>query len=109
LADLPVGADAYLLKNTVIGMNDEEAAQVFQACRSAMGQRSRLLVIGELMGFDAAPGPAAHLDLRMLVIFGEAGLRTEAELRALMAEAGLSVMRIIGTERAGAIVEAARA
>jgi len=109
LADLPVGADAYLLKNTVIGMNDAEAAQVFQACRCVMGQRSRLLVIGELMGFGAAPGPAALLDLRMLVIFGEAGLRTEAELRALMAEAGLSVTRIVGTGRAGAIVEAARA
>jgi hypothetical protein len=37
-----------------------------------MGQRSRLLIIGELMGFGAASGPAAHLDLRMLVIFGEA-------------------------------------
>ena len=47
--------------------------------------------------------------MRMLVIFGAAGLRTESELRALMAEAGLSVTRIVGTERAGAIVEAARA
>jgi hypothetical protein len=48
--------DAYLLKNTVIGMNDAEAAQVFHACRAAMGQRSRLLVVGELIG------PALHPD-----------------------------------------------
>jgi hypothetical protein len=109
LTDLPVGADAYLLKNTVIGMSDAEAAQVFHACRAAMGQQSRLLVIEELMGSSGAPGPAAHLDLRMLVIFGEAGLRTQARLRALLAEAGLSVTRIVGAGRAGTIVEAARA
>ena len=78
----------------------------FRACRAAMDQRSRLLVIGELMGSGAAPGMPAHLDLRMLVIFGEAGLRTEDELRALLAEASLSVTRIVTAGRAGALVEA---
>jgi hypothetical protein len=29
--------EAYLLKNTVIGMNDAEATQVFHACRATMG------------------------------------------------------------------------
>ena len=76
------------------------AAQVFRACRAAMGQRSQLLVIGELMGSGAAPGTPAHLDLRMLVIFGEAGLRTEDELRALLAEASLSVTHIVTAGRA---------
>jgi hypothetical protein len=56
-----------------------------------------------------APGPVAQLDLRMLVIFGEAGLRTKAELRGLLAEAGLLVTRVVGAGRAGAIIEAARA
>ena len=32
----------------------------------------------------------------MLVIFGETGLRTKSELRALLAEAGLLVTRVVG-------------
>jgi len=108
LADLPVGADAYMLKNTVLGLSDREAAQVFQACHAAMSRRSRLLVIGELMGTGAALGPAAHSDLRMLVTFGEAGVRTEEELRTLLVNAGLRITRIVASGRAGAIVEAGR-
>jgi hypothetical protein len=88
LTDLPVDADAHLLKNTVIGMSDAHAEQAFYACRAAMGQRSRLLVIEELMGSGGALGPAAHLDLRMFVIFGEAELRTVAQLRALLGRGG---------------------
>jgi len=60
LADLPVGADAYMLKNTLIGLSDAEASGVFQACRVAMSPHSRLLVIEQLMGTGAALGPAAH-------------------------------------------------
>jgi hypothetical protein len=48
------------------------------------------------------------LDLRMLVIFGEAGLRTEEELRTLLIDAGLRITRIVSAGRAGAIVEAGR-
>jgi hypothetical protein len=108
MADQPAGADAYMLKNTVLGLSDAEAAQVFQACHAAMSRHSRLLVIGELMGTGAAPGPGVHLDLRMLVIFGEAGLRTEEELRTLLIDAGLRITRIVSAGRAGAIVEAGR-
>jgi hypothetical protein len=60
------------------------------------------------MGAGAEAGPAAQLDLRMLVIFGEAGLRTEDETRALLDEAGLRVTRIIAAGRAGTILEAMR-
>jgi len=108
LADLPVVSDAYILKNTLIGMNDAEAAQILRGCQAAMGQQSRLLVIGQLMGTGATPGPAALSDLRMLVIMGKAEVRTEEELRALLANAGLRITRIVATGRAGAIVEAVR-
>jgi len=108
LADLPSGADAYLLKNIVLGMSDAEAVQVFRACHAAMGRHGRLLIIGGLMGTGAAAGLAAQSDLRMLVIFGEAGVRTEEELQALLADSGFQVTRVVPAGRAGAIVEAAR-
>jgi hypothetical protein len=109
IADLPVGASAYMLKNTVLGMSDAEAAQLLHACHAAMSPHSRLLVTGQLMATGTQPGPAAHLDLRMLVIFGEAGVRTQDELRTLLANAGLRITTIVGAGRAGAIVEAERA
>ena len=108
LADMPSDADAYLLKNIVLGMSDAEAVQVFRACHARMGRYGRLLVIGELMGTGAVAGPAAQFDLRMMVIFGQAGVRTEEELRALLADGGLQITRIVPAGRAGAIVEASR-
>jgi hypothetical protein len=106
LADLPSDVDAYMLKNIVLGMSDAEAVQVLRACHATMSRHSRLLVIGALLGTGATAGPAAQADLRMLVIFGEAGVRTEEELRALLADSGFQVMRIVPAGRAGAIVEA---
>jgi hypothetical protein len=108
LADMPADADAYILKNIVLGMSDVEAVQVFRACHSTMSRHGRLLVIGGLMETGAAVGPAALSDLRMLVIFGEAGVRTAEELRALLADGGFQVTRVVPAGRAGAIVEAAR-
>jgi hypothetical protein len=87
-------------------MSDTEAAQLFQACHAAMSPHSRLLIVGELMGAGAAPGPAVHLDLRMLVDFGEAGVRTEGELRTMLANAGLRITQILAAGRVGTIVEA---
>jgi hypothetical protein len=107
LADLPSDADVYMLKNIVLGMSDVEAVQVFRACYAAMGRHSRLLIIGVLIGTGAVAGPAAQSDLRMMVIFGEAGVRTEEELRALLADGGFQV-RSVPAGHAGTIVEAAR-
>jgi hypothetical protein len=108
LADMLSDADAYILKNIVLGMSDAEAVQVFRACHATMSRHGQLLVIGGLMGTGAAVGPAAQSDLRMLMIFGEAGVRTEEELRALLADGGFQVTRVVPAGRAGAIVEATR-
>jgi hypothetical protein len=106
LTDVPSGADAYLLKNIVLGMSDTEAVRLFRACNAAMGGHGRLLIIGTLIGPGAATGAATQVDLRMVVIFGEAGVRTEEELRALLAEVGFQVTRSIPAGHAGTIVEA---
>ena len=109
LADLPTDADAYLLKNMVLGMSDAEAVQVFRACHAAVVDgHSRLLIIGEIIGTGATVGPAIQLDLRMLVIFGEARVRTEEELRTLLTDGGFQLTRVVPAGRAGAIVEALR-
>jgi hypothetical protein len=108
LTDLPSSADVYMLKNTVLGLGDTEAIQVFRACHAAMAEHSRLLIIGELMGTGAELGRAAHADLRMLVIFGESGVRTEKELETLLVEANLRITRVAAAGLAGTIVEAVR-
>ena len=109
LTDLPASADVYMLKNTVLGLSDAEATQVFRACQAAMAEHSRLLIIGELMEADAALGRAAHADLRMLVIFGKSGVRSQEELETLLVEANLRITRVAAAGLAGTVVEAARA
>jgi hypothetical protein len=108
LTDLPPDADAYMLKNMVLGMSDAETVQVLRACHTAMDRHSRLLIIEEVIGSGTSVGPAVQLDLSMLVNFGEAGVRTEEELRALLTEGGFQLTRVVPAGRAGTIVEASR-
>jgi O-methyltransferase domain/Dimerisation domain len=104
--DLPSGCDAYVLKNVVLGMSDLESVGVFRACHGAMAGHGRLLVIGGLIGTGPAASAAAQGDLTMLVIFGQAGVRTEEEMRSLLTDSGFHVTRVIPAGRAGAVVEA---
>ena len=108
LTELPPDADAYILKNMLLGMSDAEAAQVFRACHAAMDGNSRLLIVGDIIGSGASVRPAVQKDLSMLVNFGEAGVRTEEELRALLTGCGFQLTRLVLAGRAGAIVEASR-
>ncbi len=106
LTDLPSGCDAYVLKNVVLGMSDDEAVKVFRACHGAIGGHGRLLVIGGLLGTGPAAAAAAQGDLAMMVIFGEAGVRTEQEIKSLLTNGGFQVTRIVPAGRGGAVVEA---
>jgi hypothetical protein len=74
--------------------------------------RDALLLIGEqLLDADRAHEPTARylIDTHMMVIFDSARERSKEKFRGLLADAGLTLRRIIPVGSAVSIVEAAAA
>jgi O-methyltransferase domain len=96
-ADVPAGADAYLLSRVLHDWTDDDARRVLATCRAAMGPGSRLLVVEAILPERAADQPAViRMDLYMLVLLG-ARERTQAQFRRLLADAGFEVRRVVPT------------
>jgi hypothetical protein len=93
---IPPGADAYLLRHIIHDWDDAKACRILRNCGSAAGATGKLLVVERLVGPDHASRLALLAnDLEMMVNIGGKE-RTELEFRALFAEAGLQMCRVIG-------------
>ena len=94
-AQIPEGADIYMLKSVIHDWNDKQSVSILKNCRKALKPEGRLLLIERLMPVRAKDDPpAVFLDLRMLVSTGGRE-RTEVEFRMLFEAAGLTLTRII--------------
>ena len=89
--EVPKGADAYILKSVIHDWDDDAAAAILGNCRIAMHENSKLLlverVMPETMEHSLAQQRMAMIDINMLAMPGGQE-RTEAEYRALLANAG---------------------
>lgn len=89
---VPEGADVYLLKSVLHDWDDDRCLTILRNCRVAMATTARPaiveFVLPERMTDDPASVPAVLLDLIMMTYAGGRE-RTEAELRDLLAQAGL--------------------
>jgi quercetin dioxygenase-like cupin family protein len=98
LEQVPSGGDLYILKNILHDWADKQAIAILRACRKAMSDNSRLLVVESVLQPGNEPGLGKLMDMNMLVIHG--GLeRTEAEYAALLCQSGFVLvnMRITGS------------
>jgi len=105
-ASIPDGASIYLLKRILHDKADADCVRVLRACRQAMSAGSRLLIIDPLVppGGDR-PVSTQLSDVLMMAVF-EGRERTESQIAALLAEAGLTLNRVIPTPTTLTIVEA---
>jgi len=96
---VPEGADVYILRQILHDWPDDRVAQILATCRRAMTTDARLLVIDQLLPAhaDETDRTPIESDLHMLVMFG-ARERTEDELTALLADAGLRMLDVVRTE-----------
>lgn len=106
---VPSGADAYVLKNIIHDWNDEDSAVILAACRRAATERSKLLLIEQVMPERLETSPAhrsvARGDLNMLVGLG-AQERTAAEFDLLLTAAGFRMTGIIPATPVFNVIEA---
>lgn len=96
-AEVPAGGDAYLLSRILHDWNDVDALRILAVCRKAMTPSARLLLVDAILPEHAKDQPAAiWMDLYMLLLLG-ARERTEADFRALLAQAGFTLRRTFPT------------
>jgi hypothetical protein len=111
-AEVPGGADAYLLKHVIHDWDDDSAVAILQNCCKAMSPAAKLLIIEGVYPrcvdqSEASRGAAAN-DVNMMVCTG-GRQRSEAEFRSLYSAAGFVLSRIISTDMAFAsIIEGVR-
>jgi hypothetical protein len=101
LEKVPAGGDLYILKNILHDWADDRAIAILGACRQAMAQGSRLLLVESVLRPGNEPCLGKLMDMNMLVIHG--GLeRTEAEYSALLRSSDFRLARV---SPAGSVVD----
>jgi len=104
---LPPG-DAYVLKHVIHDWDDVRALAILRNCRRAMEPHAKLLIVEgvypEHIDASLASRAAASNDMNMLVCTG-GRQRSEAEFRALYAQAGFTLTRIVRTMANVCVIE----
>jgi hypothetical protein len=97
-AEVPRGADAYLLSRVIHDWDDDDAVRILARVREAMEPGGRLLLVEAPLPRRAVDGPLAiRMDLNMLMLFPHARERTVEEYQELMARAGLALDGVLPT------------
>jgi len=102
---VPAGADAYLLKSVLHDWDDEGCRAILATVRAAMRADSRVLIVERPLSMDP---DVVMSDLTMLTMLHGGRERTEAEYRALCAEVGLRIERVVPTNVTVNVFEAVR-
>lgn len=97
-ADVPAGADVYVMSEVIHDWGDEEATRILGTVRRAMRPDSTLLLVETVLPARAVECAAAvRIDLNMLVMV-TGRERTEAEFAELLHTAGLRLQRVVGVD-----------
>jgi hypothetical protein len=106
-ASVPSGYDLYLMKFILHDWDDERVRQILRNVRSAGGSQSRLVVIEQIipesLSTSVADQDVIRADLVMMSVGGQE--RTEAEYRALFADSGWNLSRIVPTRTMFSLIE----
>ncbi|HEY0700350.1 MAG TPA: methyltransferase [Micromonospora sp.] len=98
-AELPGGADTYVLSRVLHNWTDEQAGRILARVRAAMPPHARLIVLEELLPDpdDPVTPPAASVMVDLLMLVTLSGHdRSTAEYRALLDAAGFTVTAVHG-------------
>jgi len=102
---VPVGGDAYVLKNIMHDWPDEKAVQILHNVRAAAGPRATVLLVELVIPDHDRDFPGKWADLEMLLNLA-ARERTAAEYRNLLSQAGFRMTRVVQTASPLSVVEA---
>ena len=105
---VPAGAEVYLLVCVLHDWSDEDGIRILRSCRAVMAPTARLLIVEQILEPDPTLGRKTSylIDMQMMAMFGSARERTQAEFGELLAQSGLSQLRLIPTSSPVWVIEA---
>jgi hypothetical protein len=105
---VPGDGGVYLLSHIIHNWDDQRSVRILANCRAAMAPRAKLLILEQVLPERFEPSRAAvqasMADLHMLAITGGQE-RTAGEYQRLLAAAGFTLTRVIGTVVPESLVE----
>jgi hypothetical protein len=101
---VPAGGDAFVMKHIIHDWDDARALTILRNCRQASPQ-AKVILIEAVLPAGNEPHLAKLLDLEMLTLPGGRE-RTEDEFRALFAQAGYRLTRVVPTKAPLCVIEA---
>jgi O-methyltransferase domain/Dimerisation domain len=105
-AEVPGGAQAYLLSRVIHDWADAEALAILRTVRRAMPDEGTLVLVEAVLPERAVDDPAAvRMDLHILTLLG-GHERTADEFAGLLAAAGFRLARVVGTSAGVHVLEA---
>ncbi|HKT20118.1 MAG TPA: methyltransferase [Stellaceae bacterium] len=105
---VPAGGDVYVLKRVLFDHTAGEVVQILRRCRDAMAPQGKVVIIEGLAGAPNEPSLAHLMDLTFLLAT-TGRMRTEAEYKNLLQQAGLRLDKCLATRADVSVLEAARA
>jgi SAM-dependent methyltransferase len=104
-AEVPEGADIYLLANVLHDWDDARSVQILTSCRKVMPADGRVLIVERLIPDNPDDAvPVLLSDINMLMLTG--GMeRTNADYAALLTQAGLAASRVLPVTAPYGIIE----
>lgn len=105
---VPIGGDAYLLKNIIHIFDDDTSIKLLKIIYKAMPEKGRVLLVESVIKNDNKPAYGKILDLQMLTGTENGKERAEEEFRALFEASGFAFGRIVKTVTPFCIIEAVK-
>jgi hypothetical protein len=96
-------ADAYILQGVIHDWNDTDCVAILKNCRQSISAGGKLLISTSVLKSTGEPDRGSFMDIYMMLYGGRE--RTEVELRAILAESGFSLKRVIATSIPAFILE----
>jgi O-methyltransferase domain len=93
---IPAGHDVYVMASILHDWPDDQAVQILERCREAMGPSARLVLFEVVLRPGDEPDFGKGMDLHMAVLFG-ARERTRDEWERLLDRAGFKLERVVPT------------
>lgn len=90
---LPLGCDAYLLKNILHDWDDDACVRILRVCREAMTPTARLLVVENLTETNLASGIGPLADIQMMVACDDGRERSRDDFARLFEASGFRLAR----------------
>lgn len=106
--DIPVGHDAYFMKNILHAFNEEDCEVLLGKLRDAMAPDGKLIIMETVIFPDNRPSLGKRLDLLMMAGTEGGKERTKEEFEILLKKSGFKLNRLVPTVAPFSVLEATR-